>query len=76
MSMVFHGVNLGGDVPIVAEMAPGLIGTTFGFANTIASASGFIAPALIAVILGDDVSLLLSFLLIRQKMNNSLIINR
>lgn len=56
LSMFFYGFNLGGDVPIVPEMAPHLVGTAFGFANTLACASGFIAPALIGAILGDEVS--------------------
>ena len=54
--MFFYGFDSGGDVPLVPEMAPHLVGTAFGFVNTMRSASGFIAPALIGFILGDDVS--------------------
>lgn len=62
--MFFYGFNLGGDVPIVPEMAPGLVGTAFGFSNVLACAAGFIAPALIGAILGDDVSQFLRIRLI------------
>ncbi|XP_015783959.1 sialin-like [Tetranychus urticae] len=54
ISMFFYGFDTGGNIPIVPEMAPKYVGTAFGFSNTLISASGFIAPALIGYILGDD----------------------
>ncbi len=56
LSMFSFGLCVGGNIPTIPEMAPNLIGTTFGFANTLACASGFMAPAIIGVILGDEVS--------------------
>lgn len=54
--MFFMGFTVGGDTPIIPEMAPHLVGTTYGFANTLGCASGFIAPIITAAILGDQVS--------------------
>lgn len=56
VTMFFYGFDSGGDAPMVPEMAPNLVGTAFGFANTMRCASGFIAPALIGFIIGDDVN--------------------
>ncbi|XP_053204770.1 sialin-like isoform X2 [Panonychus citri] len=55
VTMFFYGFDSGGDAPMVPEMAPNLVGTAFGFANTMRCASGFIAPALIGFIIGDDI---------------------
>ncbi|XP_015784631.1 sialin [Tetranychus urticae] len=54
LAMFSYGFNLGGDVPIIPEMAPALVGTAFGISNALACASGFIAPALVGAILGDN----------------------
>lgn len=59
-TMFTMGFSVGGDTPIVPEMAPNLIGTVFGFANTISSAAGFLAPMSIGYILGDQVRLILA----------------
>ncbi|XP_053207125.1 putative inorganic phosphate cotransporter isoform X1 [Panonychus citri] len=54
-SMFCNGFTIGGDTPIVMEMAPHLVGTAFGFANTLGCASGFIAPVIIASIIDEQV---------------------
>ena len=56
-SMFFNGFTIGGDTPIVMEMAPHLVGTAFGFANTLGCSAGFIAPVIIAAIIGEQVSI-------------------
>lgn len=56
LSMMFMGAQTGGDLPIIPEMAPQIIGTVYGFSNTIACACGFFSPTLTAFILADKVS--------------------
>lgn len=55
LTMFTMGAASGGDMPIVPEMAPGVVGTVFGFSNTISCASGFLAPMIIGYIIGDDI---------------------
>uniref|UniRef100_T1JWQ3 Major facilitator superfamily (MFS) profile domain-containing protein n=2 Tax=Tetranychus urticae TaxID=32264 RepID=T1JWQ3_TETUR len=55
LTMFTMGATSGGDIPIVPEMAPGVVGTVFGFANTISCASGFLAPMTIGYIIGDEI---------------------
>ncbi|XP_025017587.1 uncharacterized transporter slc-17.2 isoform X2 [Tetranychus urticae] len=56
MSMFFYGFHFGGDASIIPEMAPAFIGTTYGFANTLGCAAGFITPVFVGTILGNDAS--------------------
>lgn len=49
------GAQTGGDLPIIPEMAPDIIGTVYGFSNSIACASGFFSPMVTAFILADEV---------------------
>lgn len=54
--MFFYGFITGGEIPTVADMAPDIAGTVFGFANTWSCAMGIFAPMVMGGILANDVS--------------------
>ena len=55
ISMLCIGFVSGGDIPITTDMAPHFSGTLFGITNTVGSATGFLAPTIVGVILDKDV---------------------
>jgi MFS family permease len=52
--MCLYGFITGGEYPIILEFAPEFSGTVFGFSNTFASSTGFLAPIIVGFILDSD----------------------
>ena len=55
-ALLLYGFMSGGEWPIVSEFAPDFAGTAFGVCATIAVWPSFVAPIVVGVILGDQVS--------------------
>jgi MFS family permease len=56
IGMFIYGFITGGEYAIIAEYAPDYSGTVFGVANTMASATGFIGPLIVGLLLDAGVS--------------------
>jgi len=57
VGMLLYGFITGGEYSIIPEYAPEFSGTVFGVANTMASATGFIGPLIVGLLLDAGVSL-------------------
>ncbi|RWS00597.1 putative sialin-like protein [Dinothrombium tinctorium] len=51
--MFFYGLVSGGDIPLAADMTSKYPATVFAFGNMCASVTGFVAPSIVGIILGD-----------------------
>ncbi|RWS25488.1 Sialin-like protein [Leptotrombidium deliense] len=58
LAMFVFGFTTGGDIPIVADIAPHFSGTIFGLTNTISVLSGVLSPIVVGLFVESDVRVL------------------
>lgn len=56
LAMFFYGSICGGDMAIVSDFAPEVVGSVFGLCNMFSSVAGIIGPIAFGLVVNDNVS--------------------